>query len=138
MDDQYRMIEQDIESLLDESHEVVNIVPTNPANAVIRSDDIFLPYKNLEMAAKESPILGQYAKWSTVESDELNVLNHSVEQRNIVFTPPVLPSYQANLTFIEVVKNLLNYNLNILSTQILRNNLTKKGCSFCKKNGMNL
>lgn len=130
MDDHYRMIEQDIESLLDENQEVDTLpIKTNPEKI---STDNFLSYKNLEVAAKEGPILGQYIKWSTVESDELNVSNRSVEQRNDTIAP-VVPALMNNWTTVEMVNNLL---LNILNAQI-RQNMTKKTCSFCKKNGMN-
>lgn len=130
MDDQYRMIISNIESLLDENQDVV--IPIMEDTPVTKKPDSFLPYKCLEIAAKEGPILGQYTKWSTVESDELYVAsNHdAVEQ------PPMLPAY--NLT-VELMQNII---LNIWNAQLRQNmtiaSMVKRTCSFCKKNGMSL
>ncbi len=124
MDDQYRMIEQNIDALLDDNDV---LVPTNQ-EVVTMKPPSFLSYKCLETAAKEGPIIGQYMKWSTVESDELNIQHHSVDQR--VLTPPqppVLPAY--NLMVQSILFNFWNNNL--------RPNVPKRSCSFCKRNGMN-
>ena len=131
------MIEQNIESLLDENQDVV--IPIMEDTPVTKKPYSFLPYKCLEIAAKEGPILGQYTKWSTVESDELHVQHHActpVEQP-APSPAPMLPAY--NLT-VELMQNII---LNIWNAQ-LRQNMTmastmaKRTCSFCKKNGMSL
>lgn len=135
MDDQYRLIEQNIESLLnesvlDESHETVMLGSADKALPVTMKPKNFLPYKSLEIVTQEGPILGQYTKWSTVESDELNVQQHFVQKRVPV---PVLPTaYMNNLTMEMIL-------LNLWTTQLRQNMTTiKRSCSFCKKNGMNL
>lgn len=141
MDDQYRMIEQSIETLLDENQNVVTLVPMDDAPVTMKPKN-FLPYKCLEIAAKEGPITvieqsgpisGQYTKWSTVESDELNVQQYPVEQPLLA---PMLPAYINNLNNLTAVQNLI---LNMWNAQ-LRQNMTgtKRTCSFCKKNGMSL
>lgn len=133
MDDHYRMIEQNIESLLDEKQESFTFEPMETTPAMTRPGN-FLSYKTLEMAAKEGPILGQYKKWSTVESDELHVSNHSVEQPNNTFAP-MLPVSMNNLT-VDMMQNIINF----LNVRLHNNIMTmpKRTCSFCKKNGMNV
>lgn len=137
------MIEQNIESLLDEKQNVVTLGSMADDDApVTMKPKNFLPYKCLEIAAKEGPItiiehsgpiLGQYTKWSTVESDELNVQTHSVEQP---LSTPILPAYLNNLTLVH------NFLLNIWSAQMRQSmtmaTMAKRTCSFCKKNGMSL
>lgn len=132
-DHTYRMIEHDIESLLDESQETGTFEPMDTTPAMTRPGN-FLSYKSLEMVAKEGPILGQYKKWSTVESDELNVSHRSIEQRNDIFTP-TLPISANNLT-IDMMQNIINF----LNVHLRQHNMTmaKRTCSFCKKNGMNV
>lgn len=130
MEDHYRMIERNIESLLDEKHDVITLPPMEETSVTMKPD-CFLPYKCLEIVAKEGPILGQYTKWSTVESDELNVQQHSVERP--FCNPPMIPAY--NLT-VEMMQNVL---LNFWNAQIRQSlTMTKRTCSFCKKNGMSL
>lgn len=142
MDDQYRMIEQDIESLLNDSQDVATELSKTPET--MKPND-FLSYTRWE--ANKQPfnyhameqgsnvirtILSQYAKWSTVESDELNTQHYTVEQS---LAAPMLPTM--NLT-VEMMQNIL---FNFWSAQLGRNNImnmTKQMCSFCRKNGKNL
>lgn len=128
-DHTYRMIEQDIESLLDESQEELTTKPMEITPSMTRPGN-FLSYKSQEMAAKEGPILGQYEKWSTVESDELHVSHQFIEQRNA--HAQMLPISMQN-----IVQNIIN----VLSFQLRQHNMTmskRMCCSFCKKNGMSL
>ncbi|XP_037036340.1 nanos homolog 3-like [Bradysia coprophila] len=127
MDDQYRMIIEDIESLLNESCDMA----TPPADVPVTMKPFgFLPYKCFETLQNEAPILGLYRKWSTVESDEFIVQHHSTEQRTIAAPP--LPVY--NWT-VEMMQSVL---LNFWNARLRQNMMmTKRTCSFCKKNGMN-
>lgn len=52
MDDQYRMIEESIEHLLDENQDAVPLVPMETNGPVTMTLKSFLPYKCLEMAAQ--------------------------------------------------------------------------------------
>lgn len=131
MEEQYRMIEQDIESLLDESNDVIISDPVEKSNFITPTFN--MSYTNSELAAKEGLLLGQYVKWSTVESDELNVPNQLADQQNNINSPPLTPTYMNNYltSFMtaEMIKNVL-----LWCAQFPRQ-IPKKGCSFCKKNG---
>ncbi|KAJ6638329.1 putative UDP-glucosyltransferase YdhE [Pseudolycoriella hygida] len=127
MDAQYRMIEQNIESLLDDQDTLTLAGLEEPP---VKSPN-FIPYKTLETVAMEGPILGQYTKWSTVESDELFHQQHSADLP--VFAQAMPPAYMKNFTWEAMQKFLLN----CLSAQMQQTmTITKQICSFCKKNGM--
>ncbi len=133
MDDQYSMIEQNIESLLDDSiqYDVTPMERTFPITMTRQEN--FLPYKCLEVAAKEAPILGQYMKWSTVESDELNI------QRDIQ-TEQLVPHATQAYNYFTVEMIVQNVLLNLWNAQLTRPNipLTKRTCAFCRKSGKSL
>lgn len=144
MDDHYRMIEQDIESLLHENADVATLVPIDMNSPMTMKPDGFLPYKCAQtIASRMTPnhqigdrgsciirsILSQYTKWSTVESDESGAPQF-VEQ------PYVAPTAY-NLT-VEMMQNILVNFWNAQLRQTMTKMTTKRVCTFCKKNGMSV